>query len=109
MRIEGDKDKSCEVKALTAKLIGNSEFGSCITNKDKFRHLQLRRIINREAQVGRYNSGLSKEELVSSNSFIKYEVVGPSLLEVESKRNKIFYDQLVMFERRYLTVPSCRY
>ena len=114
LRAEGDRNKSCEGKALTAKLIGNSAFGSCITNKDQFRQVELRRIINREAQVGRYNSELKKEELVSLNTFIKYEVVGPRLLEVESRHKKIFYDQLryvgkTIFDRAKLSVLKFYY
>ena len=44
LRIKGGTDKSCEMKATTAKLIGNSAFWSCITNKDKFRKVALRRV-----------------------------------------------------------------
>ena len=42
MRLKGDRDKNSEMPALTAKLIGNSAFGSTITNKDKHRHVTLR-------------------------------------------------------------------
>ena len=34
-RLLGDRGRSSEIRALIAKLIGNNEFGSCITNKDK--------------------------------------------------------------------------
>ena len=41
LRFLGDGDRSSEIRALTAKLIGNSVFGSCIANKDKHRHVLL--------------------------------------------------------------------
>ena len=56
LRIKGDTDKSCEMKATTAKLIGNSAFGSCITNKDKFRKVALKRVNDRSAYAGAYTS-----------------------------------------------------
>ena len=66
-------DKSCEMKATTAKLIGNSAFGSCITNKDKFRKVALKKVNDRSAYAGAYTSDElvmhSKEEIVSLNRF----------------------------------------
>ena len=41
LRIEGDKDKACELKALIVKNIGNSAVGNTITNKDKVRKVNV--------------------------------------------------------------------
>ena len=98
LRIEGDKDKSCELKALIAKNIGNSAVGNTITNKDKFRKVKLVKLDNETKVCGnsRFRSTHELRQIASMNTFIKYEKVCPNVLEVESKHDKIMYDQIRM-------------
>ena len=98
LRIEGDKDKSCELKALIAKNIGNSAVGNTITNKDKFRKVKVVKLDNETKVCGnsRFRSTHELREIASMNTFIKYEKICPNVLEVESKHSKIVYDQIRM-------------
>ena len=116
LQIKGDRDKSSEMQALTAKLIGNSAFGSCITNKDKHCDVKLQSISGSKVSssltplsspLGGYN--YNKAMIASMLTFVKYEEITPTLLEVERKRDKVLYDQLrnvakVIFDRAKLSV-----
>ena len=100
LRIQGDADPagSSGVQALTAKLIGNSAFGSCITNKEKHRDVSL-------VSYG----DMPTTSLASLLSLIRYKRVTPNLLEVEHRRRNITYDQLhviakTIFDRAKLSV-----
>ena len=113
MRLKGDRDKNSEMPALTAKLIGNSAFGSTITNKDKHRHVTLRSHSRRgtaaPAGYGDYRALLS-----SLLTFVRYEELTPQLLEVECRYDKIVYDQLryiakTIFDRAKLSVLQFYY
>ena len=102
LRIKGDRDKSSEMQALTAKLIGNSAFGSCITNKDKHRDVKLQSF---KSSGDYYNKAM----IASMLTFVKYEEISPTLLEVEKKRDKVVYDQMryvakAIFDRAKLSV-----
>ena len=100
LRIEGDADPagSSGVRALTAKLIGNSAFGSCITNKEKHRDISL------------YSFGdMPLSSIASLSSLLRYKRVSPALLEVEHRRRNVTYDQLrviakTIFDRAKLSV-----
>ena len=48
MRIKGDKNKHRKMPVLVAKFIGNSAFGSTITNKEKHRDVILQRYNNND-------------------------------------------------------------
>ena len=100
LRIQGDADPagSSGVRALTAKLIGNSAFGSCITNKEKHRDISL------------YSFGdIPLTSISSLSSLLRYERVSATLLEVEHRRRNVTYDQLrviakTIFDRAKLSV-----
>ena len=116
MRIKGDKDKHSEMPALMAKLIGNSAFGSTITNKDKHREVVLQRYTTRDASGGGGPlAGSDYRAVVASLfNFIKYEQISPQLLEVERRHDKIVYDQLcyiakTIFDRAKLSVLKFYY
>eukprot|EP00794_Sanderia_malayensis_P008689 gene8689-biopygen6973 len=119
LRVQGDQDKSSEMKANTAKLVGNSAFGSCITNKDKHRDVRLVSLL--EQQDGRMaktrmltrdqllTNRQTRREIASMNTFVRYEQVCPQVLEVESKKRRILYDQpryigKTIFDRAKLSV-----
>ena len=114
MRIKGDKDKHSEMPALMAKLIGNSAFGSTITNKDKHREVVLQRY-NSTNEDGSPLAGSDYRAVVASLfNFIKYEQISPQLLEVERRHDKIVYDQLryiakTIFDRAKLMVLKLYY
>ena len=113
MRIKGDKDKHSEMPALMAKLIGNSAFGSTITNKDKHREVVLQRY-NGTNEDGPLAGGDYQAVLASLFNFIKYEQISPQLLEVERRHDKIVYDQLryiakTIFDRAKLSVLKLYY
>ena len=112
MRIKGDKDKHSKMPALMAKLIGNSAFGSTITNKDKHREVVLKSYnINEDGPL----AGSDYRAVVASLfNFIKYEQITPQLLEVERRHDKIVYDQLryiakTIFDRAKLSVLKFYY
>ena len=117
MRIKGDRDKHSEMPALMAKLIGNSAFGSTITNKDKHREVVLQRYATTE-KTGGGGSPLAGSDyravVASLLNFIKYEQISPQLLEVERRHDKIVYDQLryiakTIFDRAKLSVLKFYY
>ena len=107
--IKGEKDKHSEIPALMAKLIGNSAFGSTITNKDKHREVVLQCYnTNHDTQqalvVGDYRAAVA-----SSLNFIEYKQITPQFLEVERRHGKIVYNQLhyiakTIFDRAKLSV-----
>ena len=75
------------MKAYTAKLIGNSVFGSCITNKEK----QL------NVEFCLENPEIIEKTILSSSSMInfeKYEVITPEVVEIELKKKRIILDQV---------------
>ena len=95
MRIKGDRDKTSEMPALMAKLIGNSAFGSTITNKDKHRHVTLRSHKGATGGGAALAANGDYRALVSSLlTFVRYEELTPQLLEVECRYDKIVYAQL---------------
>ena len=112
MRIQGDKDKHSKMPALMAKLIGNSAFGSKITNKEKHREVVLQRS---DICGGAPLVGSDYRAIVASLfNFIKYEQISPQLLEVERRHDKIVYDQLrysakTIFDRAKLSVLKFYY
>ena len=113
MGIRGDKDKHSEMPALMAKLIGNSAFGSTITNKDKHREVVLQRYTNNTAAAPPTGSDY-RAVVASMFNFIKYEQISPQLLEVERRHDKIVYDQLryiakTIFDRAKLSVLKFYY
>ena len=113
MRIQGDKDKHSEMPALMAKLIGNSAFGSTITNKDKHREVVLQRYTNNNTTAPLTGSDY-RAVVASMFNFIKYEQISPQLLEVERRHDKIVYDQLryiakTIFDRAKLSVLKFYY
>ena len=113
MRIKGDKDKHSEMPALMAKLIGNSAFGSTITNKDKHREVVLQRYTNTTTATKLAGSDY-RAVVASLFNFIKYEQISPQLLEVERRQDKIVYDQLryiakTIFDRAKLSVLKFYY
>ena len=75
LRIEGDKDKLCELKALIAKNIGNSAVGNTITNKDRFRKVSLLKLQKDDKLCGnnRCKSDHELRQIASMNTFIKYK------------------------------------
>ena len=113
MRIKGDKDKHSEMLALMAKLIGNSAFGSTITNKDKHREVVLQRY-NSSNEDGPLAGSDYRAVVASLFNFIKYEQITPQMLEVERRHDKIVYDQLryiakTIFDRAKLSVLKFYY
>ena len=48
LRMQGDTDPSKAIIATMAKLLGNSAFGSCITNVEKHREITITVYVNRE-------------------------------------------------------------
>ena len=117
MRIQGDKDKHSEMPALMAKLIGNSAFGSTITNKDKHREVVLEsynKTADQQHQIIDGTGGDYRSVVASLFNFIKYEQIAPRLLEVERKHDKVMYDQLryiakTIFDRAKLSVLKFYY
>ena len=117
MRIKGDKDKHSEMPALMAKLIGNSAFGSTITNKDKHREVVLEsynKTADQQHQLVDGTGGDYRSVVASMFNFIKYEQIAPRLLEVERKHDKVMYDQLryiakTIFDRAKLSVLKFYY
>ena len=117
MRIKGDKDKHSEMPALMANLIGNSAFGSTITNKDKHREVTLEsynKTADQQHQVVDGTGGDYRSVVASLFNFIKYEQIAPRLLEVERKHDKVMYDQLqyiakTIFDRAKLSVLKFYY
>ena len=117
MRIKGDKDKHSEMPALMAKLIGNSAFGSTITNKDKHRKVVLEsydKTADQQHQLVDGTGGDYRSVVASLFNFIKYEQIAPRLLEVERKHDKVMYDQLryiakTIFDRAKLSVLKFYY
>ena len=108
MCIKGDKDKHSEMPALIAKLIGNSAFGSTITNKDKHREVILQRY-NNDDNDGPLTGSDYRAVVALLLNFIKYEQITLQLLEVERRHDKIVYDQLryiakTIFDRAMLSV-----
>ena len=110
-RILGDGDRSSEIRALTAKLIGNSAFGSCITSKDKYRHVSLITLrrspmpqgyrsmedcYHPDLRYGGFNVTAlqTKRSIASLNTFIRYKQISPFLLEVERQHMRVVYDQM---------------
>ena len=93
LRIKGDKDKSCELKALIAKNIGNSAVGNTITNKDRFRKVSLLKLQKDDKLCGnnRFKSDHELQQIASMNTFIKYERVCSNVLEVENREFTICY------------------
>eukprot|EP00794_Sanderia_malayensis_P021227 gene21227-biopygen16262 len=116
LRVQGDRDKSSEMKANTAKLIGNSAFGSCITNKDKHRDVRLvslqqdgdrsktRRMLTSDQVL---SNRRARREIASMNTFVRYEQVCRQVLEVETKKRRVVYDQPRTSARRSSIAPSC--
>ena len=107
MRIKGDKDKHSKMPALMAKFIGNSAFGSTITNKDKHREVVLQRYNTNED--GPLAGSDYRAVVASLFNFIKHEQITPQLLEVERRNDKLVYDQLryiakTIFDRAKLSV-----
>ena len=114
MRIKGDKDRNSEMPALMAKLIGNSAFGSTITNKDKHRHVTLRSHTGASASASLAGNGDYRALVSSLLTFVRYEELTPHLLEVECRYDKIVYDQLryiakTIFDRAKLSVLQFYY
>ena len=87
LRIAGDSDKSSEMKAYTAKLIGNSAFGSCITNKEK--QLNVEFCLEKPDVIEK--TTLSSSSMIN---FEKYEVITPEVVEIELKKKRIILDQV---------------
>ena len=116
-RIKGDKDKSSEMQALTAKLIGNSAFGSCITNKDKHRSVELIQVSTNDILGIESNNNIldtTKQHIASINSFVGYEEVTPTLLEVSFKKlntqnNQLRFIALVIYCLAKLSVLQFYY
>eukprot|EP00794_Sanderia_malayensis_P021223 gene21223-biopygen16255 len=123
LRVQGDRDKSSEMKANTAKLIGNSAFGSCITNKDKHRDVRLvslqqdgdrsktRRMLTSDQVL---SNRRARREIASMNTFVRYEQVCRQVLEVETKKRRVVYDQpryigKTIFDRAKLSVLTFVY
>ena len=109
LRIEGDRDRSSEIRALTAKLIGNSAFSSCITNKDKHRHVSLSTLrrspmpqgyrstedcYHPDLRYGDVAALQTKRSIASLNTFIWYEQISPFLLKVKHQHMRVVYDQM---------------
>ena len=117
MRNKGDKDKHSKMPALMAKLIGNSAFGSTITNKDKHQEVVLEsysKTTDQQHQVVDGTGGDHRSVVASLFNFIKYEQIAPRLLEVERKHDKVMYDQLryiakTIFDRAKLSVLKFYY
>ena len=114
MRIKGDMDKNSEMPALMAKLIGNSAFGSTITNKDKHRHVTLRSHTGASATASLAGNGDYRAIVSSLLTFVRYEELTPHLLEVECRYDKLVYDQLryivkTIFDRAKLSVLKFYY
>ena len=80
------------------KIKGNSAVGNTITNKDRFRKVSLIKLQKDDKLCGnnRFKSDHELRQIASMNTFIKYERVCSNVLEVESKHDKILYDQLRM-------------
>ena len=112
MRIKGDKTKHSEMPALMAKRIGNSTFGSTITNKDKHREITLHNYKQHQHQP--LDGSDYRSTVTSLFIFIKYEQIAPRLLDVERKHDKLLYDQLryiakTMYNRAKLSVLKIYY
>eukprot|EP00112_Aurelia_sp_Birch-Aquarium-sp1_P015902 Seg3562.6 transcript_id=Seg3562.6/GoldUCD/mRNA.D3Y31 product="Gastrula zinc finger protein XlCGF52.1" protein_id=Seg3562.6/GoldUCD/D3Y31 len=89
LRMEGDTDPSKAIIATMAKLLGNSAFGSCITNVEKHREMSI--IVN--SGRGRGTSQLQRD-IASRRRFRGYEVVNCNVLEVCSQKRRLCYTQL---------------
>ena len=95
LRMQGDTDPSKAIIATMAKLLGNSAFGSCITNVEK--HREIKMVVTqprgRPGGPGRTKRQLMRE-LASRQKFKGYEVVNPNVLEVSNEKDVILYTQL---------------
>ena len=88
--MQGDTDPNKAIIATMAKLLGNSAFGSCITNVEKHRQITLAV----SQQRGGGGNSLTKRQLMreiaSRRKFKGYEVVNPHILEI-SNENMWYY------------------
>eukprot|EP00112_Aurelia_sp_Birch-Aquarium-sp1_P008633 Seg1956.10 transcript_id=Seg1956.10/GoldUCD/mRNA.D3Y31 product="hypothetical protein" protein_id=Seg1956.10/GoldUCD/D3Y31 len=108
LRMEGDKDRSKSIIATMAKLLGNSAFGSCITDVEK--HTDVKIIVIDGATALSPNSGSELERQIASHAmFRSYEVVNTDIIEISSRKKTIIFNQLrqisnVIFDKSKMTM-----
>eukprot|EP00112_Aurelia_sp_Birch-Aquarium-sp1_P012936 Seg2726.4 transcript_id=Seg2726.4/GoldUCD/mRNA.D3Y31 product="hypothetical protein" protein_id=Seg2726.4/GoldUCD/D3Y31 len=108
LRMEGDKDRSKSIIATMAKLLGNSAFGSCITDVEK--HTDVKIIVIEGATALSPNSGSELERQIASHAmFRSYEVVNTDIIEISARKKTIIFNQLrqisnVIFDKSKMTM-----
>ena len=87
--MKGDEDPSKAIISTMAKLLGNSAFGSCITDVEKHRDIKI--------ITTKTSSSMSSKwckEIASRKKFKGYEALSPHILEVTFAKDSILYPQL---------------
>ena len=92
LRMQGDSDPNKSIIATMAKLLGNSAFGSCITNVEK--HREIRIAISQPRGCKSISKRQLIKEIASRHKFKGYEVVTPNILEISNEKDVIMYTQL---------------
>ena len=100
LRMKGDEDPSKAIISTMAKLLGNSAFGSCITDVEKHRDVKIICRNNQSLSSGG-NGGnnassltLLRREIATRKKFKGYEALSPDLLEVTYTKDAITFTQL---------------
>ena len=107
LRMQGDVDKDKAIIANIAKLLGNSAFGSCITDVEKHREV-IMYVIDGNERIKMKGSYL-KKDIASRKMFKTYEVITENLIEITRRKKKIVLNQLrqisnVIFDKSKMTM-----
>ena len=107
IRMQGDVDKDKAIIANIAKLLGNSAFGSCITDVEKHREV-IMYVIDGNERIKMKGSYL-KKDIASRKMFKTYEVITQNLIEITRRKKKIILNQLrqisnVIFDKSKMTM-----
>ena len=107
LRMQGDVDKDKAIIANIAKLLGNSAFGSCITDVEKHREV-IMYVIDGNERIKMKGSYL-KKDIASRKMFKTYEVITQNLIEITRRKKKIILNQLrqisnVIFDKSKMTM-----
>ena len=107
LRMQGDVDKDKAIIANIAKLLGNSAFGSCITDVEKHREV-IMYVVDGNERIKMNKTYLTKD-IASRKMFKSYEVLSENLIEITRRKKKIVLNQLrqisnVIFDKSKMTM-----
>ena len=107
LRMQGDVDKDKAIIANIAKLLGDSAFGSCITDVEKHREVVMY-VADGDERI-KMNKGYLKKDIASRKMFKTYEVITQNLIEITRRKKKIVLNQLrqisnVIFDKSKMTM-----